>query len=198
MCRPHAGPSGLNPVKLLRAGHPAAGFSQLLYHFARPPSSSSFERAAGALANGPRQARIVGCCCLPTTWLSHPSLGSASAALHTRHRSLCHRSHRSRPCPPFRRRCVLSICFPTRPAPRPPTPASGAAECPLPRCQRPTVSLLVDLRTPLTRPPNRSPPMRTCFLSRRHRPGTSRQTTRQPLTTPHHSPLALTPALSLT
>ena len=52
--------------------------------------------------------------------IAHPSLGSASAAMHTRHRSLCHRSHRSRPCPPFRRRCVLSICFPTRPAPRQP------------------------------------------------------------------------------
>ena len=72
-----AGPTPRGRQVAVRRAHPAAGFSQLLYHFARPPdhaigtSSSSFERAAGALANGPRQARIVGCCCLPTTSRRH-------------------------------------------------------------------------------------------------------------------------------
>ena len=119
------------------------------------------------------EARTVGCRCLPTTWLStpcdlkaialiaQPSLGSASAAVHTRHRSLCHRSHRSRPCPPFRRRCVLSICsqhaqHPDSPHDHPPAPRRATRARPWPpwRC----VHRLTSDEPPAPCPPPALPP----------------------------------------
>ena len=144
--------------------HPAAGFSLSssaalpLRTLSRPRNRYVEQlvrtRCWCTLDDDPTaEARIVGCRCLPTTWLStpcdlkaialiaQPSLGSASAAVHTCHRSFYHRSHRSRPCPPFRRRCVLSICsqhaqHPDSPHDHPPAPRRATRARPWPpwRC----------------------------------------------------------------